>query len=316
MPAITRSQRKAMQASQVSNPVVNIDEVNRYKKNEFIRKCKQLLSDCQKAFGKENKAKICIKLYDIINNELPELFEKDKYEWIHFVASTYNKILDIERELNESNFIISVDILDTLSTKLFQAKNFTSEMLKKHSDLRIHPQIEKAMKNLKKTEPTRPRRNIKRVDYTGMDMNEDDKGEVSVFKRWFENGKITYKVKKYPLSQVNEIGDEDYVAEETDDEYEDEDEEKKAKNTKCSKLSPSEKQEIKEEINQISNYNAKLRCKIVPNYSGMDMNEDDHGEFKISKKMMDDGELIHYWVSVPLSQINDYDDEDYIDEEL
>jgi hypothetical protein len=46
-------------------------------------------------------------------------------------------------------------------------------------------------------------------------------------------------------------------------------------------------------------------------YEGMDMNQDDQDEFKISRKKMDDGKLIHYWVSVPLSQINEYDDEDY-----
>jgi hypothetical protein len=158
---------------------------------------------------------------------------------------------------------------------------------------------------------SRPQRNIPRVNYAGMDMNEDDKGEVSVFKRWFENGKITYKLEKYPLSQVNEIGDEDYKFEETceDEEYE---VVNKMPSVIHPKLSSKEKAEIKQEIVQISNYNAKLRRGIVPDYSGMDMNEDDQGEFKINKKMMDKGQLIHYWVSVPLSKINDYDDEDYI----
>jgi hypothetical protein len=44
----------------------------------------------------------------------------------------------------------------------------------------------------------------------------------------------------------------------------------------------------------------------------MDMNQDDQVEIKISQKKLEDRNLIHYWVSVPLSQINEYGDEDTI----
>jgi len=56
-----------------------------------------------------------------------------------------------------------------------------------------------------------PRRTRKQINYAGMDMNEEDEGEVRVCKRWFENGKVTYKWSKRSLSEVNEIDDEDYV---------------------------------------------------------------------------------------------------------
>ena len=55
------------------------------------------------------------------------------------------------------------------------------------------------------------RRTRKQVDYSGMDMNEEDEGTVNTSKRWFENGKVTYKWSKRNLSEVNEIDDEDYV---------------------------------------------------------------------------------------------------------
>ena len=42
-------------------------------------------------------------------------------------------------------------------------------------------------------------------------MNEEDEGTVNTSKRWFENGKVTYKWSKRNLSEVNEIDDEDYV---------------------------------------------------------------------------------------------------------
>ena len=58
-----------------------------------------------------------------------------------------------------------------------------------------------------------PRRTRKQVNYAGMDMNSDDEGEVSICRPWFEKGKITYKWSKRNLSEVNEIGDEDYVPE-------------------------------------------------------------------------------------------------------
>jgi len=303
MPAITRSQRKTMQSVQVSNPDVNVNANYEIKKEQFIIKCKELITDCQKIIGNQNKAKVCIQVYDLINNELSELFQHDKYTWLPFIASTFNKIMDLQKEIDKYHDKISFKLRTTLYIKLFQAKKITLEILKQHSDLRIHPQIDIAVKNIKKMEAARPRRNIQRINYAEMDMNENDKGDVSVCKKWFENGKMTYKIEKYPLSQINEIGDEDYNFEESDNEDELENNDLK--------LNSSEKQKIKQEIAQLD-YNTKLRHKVVPDYSGMDMNEDDQGDFKICKKMMDDGKLIHYWVSVPLSQINDYDDEDYI----
>ena len=59
----------------------------------------------------------------------------------------------------------------------------------------------------------RARRNIDRVNYAGMDMNEEDEGQLHIAKRWFEDGKVKYIWKSYSLSQANEIGDEDYVDE-------------------------------------------------------------------------------------------------------
>lgn len=59
-------------------------------------------------------------------------------------------------------------------------------------------------------ETTRNLRDIPPVDYSGMDMTEDDRGFVYVCKTTWKNRTPTYKMVEYPLSQVNEIGDEDY----------------------------------------------------------------------------------------------------------
>jgi hypothetical protein len=54
-------------------------------------------------------------------------------------------------------------------------------------------------------------RNLKRIDYTGMDMTEDDEGKVSFCRRRFENGKVIYRWESRPLCEVNELGDELFV---------------------------------------------------------------------------------------------------------
>lgn len=57
------------------------------------------------------------------------------------------------------------------------------------------------------------KRRVPRVNYAGMDMNNEDEGEIYVNKRWFEDGKVKYIWKKYPLSMANEIDDDDYLVE-------------------------------------------------------------------------------------------------------
>jgi hypothetical protein len=57
----------------------------------------------------------------------------------------------------------------------------------------------------------RVRRNVAHVNYAGMDMNEEDVGQIHVNKRCFDDGKVKYIWKSYSLSQANEIEDEDYV---------------------------------------------------------------------------------------------------------
>ena len=136
-------------------------------------------------------------------------------------------------------------------------------------------------------------------------MNEDDEGSIYIcephFKRTENGVNVRYYWSKLALSKANEIGDEDYVPNEEEKYYQEEKQEQE-ENPKRQRLEQS-----------IELRRSPRNLKRI-NYEGMDMNEDDQGEFKISKRMLDDGELIHYWVSVPLSQVNEYDDEDYNEE--
>lgn len=53
-------------------------------------------------------------------------------------------------------------------------------------------------------------RNKTPVNYSGMDMNSEDEGYISVVNTKWNNGEPSYSWNKIPLSQANEIGDEEY----------------------------------------------------------------------------------------------------------
>jgi len=86
--------------------------------------------------------------------------------------------------------------------------------------VKIHPELSVEEKNELKqhlsqlVDHHRIRRSVARVNYAGMDMNEEDEDQIHISKRIFEDGKVKYIWKSYSLSEANEIGDEDYVDEE------------------------------------------------------------------------------------------------------
>ena len=150
----------------------------------------------------------------------------------------------------------------------------------------------------------RPKRNIKTVNYAGMDMNSDDEGEICVFKPWFENGKIIEKMSKRQLSDVNELDDEDYVLEEEQDEKEQDKKEQDKKEQVCKRIWAKATQE-KEEI-------IPRRTRKQINYAGMDMSDEDEGTVNISKRWFENGKVTYKWSKRSLSEVNEIDDEDYV----
>ena len=51
---------------------------------------------------------------------------------------------------------------------------------------------------------SRSRRNVQRVNYSGMDMNSDDEGTVSICKTKWNNGVPSYSWVKYPAAQADD----------------------------------------------------------------------------------------------------------------
>ena len=61
---------------------------------------------------------------------------------------------------------------------------------------------------------SRPKRNIKQINYSEMDMGEEDQGSINICKTKWNNRIPMYYWVKYPASQANEFDDEDYYYDE------------------------------------------------------------------------------------------------------
>jgi hypothetical protein len=59
----------------------------------------------------------------------------------------------------------------------------------------------------------RPKRRTPHVDYSGMDMTEEDEGSVYVCETKWKDRVPTHRWVGYPASQANELGDEDWCEE-------------------------------------------------------------------------------------------------------
>jgi hypothetical protein len=83
-----------------------------------------------------------------------------------------------------------------------------------HEELYDHEEEDKGLLDKKLQHVTfRQRRTAHRVDYTGMDMNEEDEGSVYLCETKWKDRVPTHRWVKYPASQANEMGDEDWCEE-------------------------------------------------------------------------------------------------------
>ena len=269
MPVVTKNQTKNAVVAKQSTASVIISA----RGLAFISEMKELLLKPVK--GNENKMLHILEVYEKLHNNLSRLIAVDGLDsWIKFVATVYLKTSEYIRDRDLGYyFAIDKNIVEKFLGQVFLVRNFTSNIIKNYSGYVLDDNITIAKEEIARLESGRPRRNIPRVNYTGMDsieadddvtdiwqdltiqndpdyeyeddeddedddeeddeeevtrrsrrkipkvnytgmdMNEDDKGTIHVSKRWFENGKVKYIWKSYSLSQANEIGDEDYVDE-------------------------------------------------------------------------------------------------------
>ena len=86
MPVATRSQRKN---------AVNQEEEYKQLKGKFVAKIEEYTHKNVAAIGKENKMRYFLKVYQLINQSLPELMAQRPDEYITFSAQIFNKSTDL-----------------------------------------------------------------------------------------------------------------------------------------------------------------------------------------------------------------------------
>jgi len=329
MSPITRSQMKNSKNSVVNAPIINLmkDVVPirkcakgiSYSNNKavvqnqvfgyfdeftaLVLKIKTMIHSMESLADIQQKVIVSTEIYSLLNSEMMK--HEKLYKSNKFVLSVYNKTFELENQISVINFESVVDkkFLENLTAEFIKIRPTLRSLIDKIEDNPIwQNDLNEARANIKKNQ--RPKRNLQRVNYAGMDMNFEDIGEFCVFKPWFENGKVVEKCLRMPLYQANELDDEDYLFEE--DQYDEEKEEQDAKEKFCEK--------IWAKIHPESAAMPRRTRKQV-NYAGMDMNSDDEGEISVCKRWFQDGKLTYKWSKRNLSQANELDDEDYVPEE-
>lgn len=293
MPAVTRNQRKNVANVVATKPVVPTH-------SSFCAETKVLLARCDSTIGKENKMRIALEIFEKVNKELPQLIavEDQKMSWKNFAACVFNKINDFNDEYSSGNWNdIDNELVDKFVYELCKAKEFTAEIIRNYSGPCNTDLMIKAKNELERLATMRPRRNIKRVDYTGMDTIEPESEYDGITDIWAD----------LTLSE-----DPDYEFEED----EDDEEEDRTRWTKIHpELSAEEKTELKQHLAKLVDHHRVRRSIARVNYAGMDMNKDDEGLFYVSKRWFEDGKVKYIWYKYSLEDVNDFDDEDYVDEE-
>lgn len=161
MPVTTRSQSK-----------------NNEMKDNFVSNVNRLLLLCPAAKGKENKMRVCLEVFQIVNDNLPELIKKNKGDvWIRFAATMFNKTTEMLEDERQGGWVyVDKTLSKKFKTELLKCREFTASFVKANSLLspNQHTCVFRAEEDIQKMEKLRPRRSVMRVDYRGMDMMEPE----------------------------------------------------------------------------------------------------------------------------------------------
>lgn len=293
MPIVTRNQRKNFANVVASKPATISVPTG---KTLFGTEMKELLFQCESSVGKENKMNVALKIYEKLNKELSNRIAEDGLDsWIKFIAAVYSKTIDFIRERDSGDyFVIDKNIVENFFSYVFQVRNFTSNIIKNYCGCVLDESIRRAKEEITRLESGRPRRNIPRVNYTGMDTIEPESEFDGITDIWFD---------------LTQSEDPDYEFEEDED---DEEEPRWAKIHP--ELSVEEKTELKEHLAQLVHHHRVRRNVARVNYTGMDMSEEDEGQIHIAKRRFEDGKVKYIWKSYSLSEANEIGDEEYVDE--
>ncbi len=133
-----------------------------------VNKIKALSNDSVNTIGSENKMKIALELYQIINHDLFNIVRIKGFSrwWQRFTCSVFNKILEFEREYQNGKWAeINDQLVQTFIQELNLAKEFIVRTIKNYDGPVWDDCVLKTKDKIVALESERPRRNIKRVNY-------------------------------------------------------------------------------------------------------------------------------------------------------
>ena len=319
MPVVTRSQKKANKLfiqSLVKKPVVTANtnvksefpiyishEENKMRdplimSTEFKRTMEVILLKFNNCNTRLERIENAYKLYKEFNDKFDKMFNKlsftTKKSWFKFTAVALTKVLEFYREYNNGDY----DDLDSKKVNDWiqecdKAKNYIVDLLLRYkediTDLDNRYFVE-AYAEIEKTANCRPRRNIPRVNYTGMDAFEPDDKMNEETDIWADKS-----IKNDP----------DYVFEE------DKDDDEEPSVSHPIKLTQNEKNNLKKHIIKLVESHRVLRNKPCVDYSGMELSDDEVGQIIVRKRKIVANKVKYIYTKYSLSKLNEIEDEDY-----
>ena len=192
MPVVTRSmKRNAVSVTAkpvaVSVPVPAKDSID----TDFIKNMREMANDClsiqeNNYEGKENKMRSIIKIYKYVNSYVFRLIERDfkPKNFNKFACVAFNKAVEFENECKKNKYykfdpsLVSQFLQTITKSIVFLVKYIKTIRL--NDEVVTSYQYKKSMEIINKRENPikkeyiRPRRNVPRINYAGMDESDVD----------------------------------------------------------------------------------------------------------------------------------------------
>jgi hypothetical protein len=197
MPVMTRSMRKNNILMNVEKVKMNVEKskLNQpINENLFTMTIKNFIDKINTDTCSERKISFLVEMYKIINNEFERLLNLNPKKWVLFASILYNKTIEFQKDLEKKPHLKYSynQVLGKTPCLLEKAKNFLVKCLL-HINATSPELINPYLINMRgpdfiqadlNIETARPRRNIPRVDYTGMDMIEPESEYDGITNIW------------------------------------------------------------------------------------------------------------------------------------
>lgn len=231
MPVATRSQsRKNQMLNNIAINDIAVNEKtteNKLTGHEFIEKIKELLRLVDEATTRSNKLKITVQIFKTVNANLQNIINSDGIDkWINFSATVYLKIIEFEDDYFSRSFndITDNKLLSEFLAELHKPKDYLINLLLNYDVERLDSGKINNKQNVARAKKLinerRPRRLIKPINYTYMDIIEPASKYDGITDIWADP--TIDEDPDYDPNEDNEEDEDDPELEQYKDDYDDE----------------------------------------------------------------------------------------------